>query len=510
MMLLSTLIREAPGVKDAAILMGTLNNKKRLESSGFSNLELNLAESNDLCIGLYVADERALVGAEKVMEDFLTGSYMRQGMDGARQHNRPRSLEGALRTFGKPNLICISLPGQYAANEARKAIENNLHVFMFSNNVSIEDEAELKRLAYLSGLLMMGPDCGTALIGQIPLGFCNKVSPGAVGIVGASGTGSQEVMCLLNQLGVGISHVIGTGGRDLHAAVGALTSKLALRALEADESTRVIIYISKPAVENKYHQILDLIKTLSKPVVVCFIGGAPKSLGSQQNWLLADNLNHAAHTAAAIIGNEQLPKNVNIEKFQEYHYDELSLVIHKLSPNQHYIRGLFSGGSLASESAQILAGMLPKVSADHSSKDVLSIHNLDHSEGHTILDMGQAVFTQGRPHPIIDLRARIDRFWKEARDPEVALILLDVVLGTNAHPNPAAQFATEIRKAKEEASSQNRYLPVIVHVCGTDQDPQNRESQVDQFREAGCLVFNSNLEATIAAGSLIRRLTSQQ
>src|SRR5690606_14776291 len=125
-------------------------------------------------------------------------------------------------------------PGVYAAFEAFRALENNLNVMMFSDNVTVEDEIKLKDLAVKKDLLMMGPDCGTAIINGVGLCFANKIKRGPIGLVAASGTGLQEVTVLIDQFGGGISQAIGVGGRDLSKDVMGRMTLHAINALNAD------------------------------------------------------------------------------------------------------------------------------------------------------------------------------------------------------------------------------------------------------------------------------------
>ena len=503
LMLVASKLRTLPGVIDAALFMGTLANKKRLENTGYASEELELAKANDLLIAIDVADEEFSASVLEKIEEFLSGDKMLVGELEGEHTSVPQSMEEAIRNFSNPDLVSISLPGEYAGREARKAIEHGLHVFLFSDNVSLEEEVELKRLAQEKGLLMMGPDCGTARIGDNPLGFCNIVSSGEVGIVAASGTGAQEIICLLDRYGIGISHIIGTGGRDLQSSVGAITSRMGLFSLDEDPKTKLIIFVSKPADVTPRENLVQLSKKLTKPVIFCFIGDTEHKYSEKNGCIFAQNLYHAAQLALSITKGNALANPLTIEEFKQTHKEVVDLIRKSLAPGQKYIRGLYSGGSLADETAQILALNLSSVHAGSGFGDVLPIQNLEISSGHTIIDLGDDFFTHGTPHPMIDFSTRIKRFRQEVKDTSVAVILLDIVLGTNANPDPSFEMVDEIIQAKRNFSSQGLILNVIVHICGTDKDSQNYSKQVARFKQAGCWVFGSNVEAAMAATCLV-------
>lgn len=483
--------------------MGTAANKKRLEIAGYSFKDTKFIDPNDLIIALEVASDEIFQQAIKVINESLAGKQLSGRETAGGQSTRPRSLEGALRVFTNPNIVSISLPGEYAWQEAKKALEHNLHTFLFSDNVPIEKEVELKKLALSKGLLMMGPDCGTAKIGTNPLGFCNIVSSGEVGIVAASGTGAQEVMCILDRCGLGVSHVIGTGGRDLNQQVGGITSIIGLQALDLDPNTKVIILISKKADPEIKGQMAKLSTILTKPLIACFIGEKHINNTLGHGWVTAHNLDHAARLAVSTLDNKIDSAPQTLLDFYQHHQEWIRTNRAVIAPGQQYIRGLYSGGSLADEAATILADTLPMVYAGKGFGNVLPIQDWDNSISHMIVDLGDNRFTQGRPHPMIDYRTRIERFRIEANDPAVAVILLDVVLGINTHPNPAGELASEIIATKRIAARQHRNLIVIVHVCGTENDPQVYSSQVTQLEKAGCNVFRSNVEAALAAVCLV-------
>jgi FdrA protein len=349
----------------------------------------------------------------------------------------------------------------------------------------------------------MGPDCGTALINGFPLGFCNRVPQGPVGIVAASGTGAQELMSLLAARNVGISHVLGTGGRDLTEEIGGLTFEVAMKALGQDVNTQVIILVSKPPDPAVETRILSLAQDLGKPVVVSFVGQNRGAL-SGGNLHYSESMAHAASIAVALIKNEPLPDPISVESVITEYRNVLVSARAATLPTQRFIRGLYSGGTLADETAIVLARYLPEVYAGHGFGKVLPIQDWDVSRGNMVLDLGDERFTVGRPHPMIDSGIRAERILSEGRDPSVSVLILDIILGLNADENPSKRLAPAIQEARQAAASDGRSLSVFVHICGTELDPQNLAEQKQGFENAGSLVFHSNIAAALAAVWMVR------
>ncbi|HEX6691252.1 MAG TPA: hypothetical protein VF110_08930, partial [Burkholderiales bacterium] len=351
-----------------------------------------------------------------------------------------RSLAGALEQLPGANLALISVPGAFAALEARKALERGLHALIFSDNVPLEDELALKRLARDRGLLLMGPDCGTALIAGTPVAFANVVPRGDIGIVSASGTGLQEVSCLVARLGGGVSHGIGVGGRDLDARIGALGMLAAIDALEADAGTRTIVLISKPPAPEVAKTVLERVKRGGKRYVVCFLG--------QDGTTLRD-------AAEQAVGKKIEPWNATAEK------------------RKGTVKGLYCGGTLCSEAKQIFAA-----------KGL---------QGHSFVDLGDDEYTRGKPHPMIEPELRNEHVAAALADPKVGVILLDVVLGFGSHSDPAGTIIKVLNGKK----------PVIASVVGTEGDPQVFSRQVAALRAAGVVVAPSNAHAAELAAQLV-------
>jgi succinyl-CoA synthetase alpha subunit len=368
----------------------------------------------------------------------------------------------------RANIAIVSVPGPYAASEARQALALGLHVFLFSDNVSLEDEIQLKHAAREQGLLVMGPDCGTAILNGVGLGFANVLRRGRVGLIGASGTGIQEVSCLLDRAGEGVSHAIGTGGRDLHEAVGGVATLQALELLESDPGTEVMVLISKPPAPVVAERVLQRASRTGKRVVACLLGGA---LSPRQGVDLAGNLEEAARLAAS----------ASTERAR-VRMDDIPRVAWETGQRQ--VRGLFCGGTLREEAKLVLAA--PGRAVDHE-----------------LIDFGDDQYTRGRAHPMIDPTLRNQALLETASDPRVAIVLLDVILGFGAHPDPAAAIAPTVREVRRRAAAEGREIAVLAHVVGTDRDPQALPRQEATLREAGAHVLASNYAAALAARELL-------
>lgn len=458
-----------PGVVDAGVVMATPANRDLLAANNLLP-ESVTANPDDLLIVIKANDDASADNAIGQVDDLLArrkSSASSNSLD-----FRPRSLSAAVKQLPEANWVLVSVPGRYAAGVAREALELGKHVFLYSDNVSLEDEIALKKSAREKGLLVMGPDCGTAIINGIGLGFANRVRRGAIGVVGASGTGTQAVTAHVHNLGGGISHAIGTGGRDLKSEVGAVTAHQALEALARDDETKVIVLISKPPAPDVATQLISAAQSTGKPVVTYFIGYPPpaRKIG---NLHFAISLSEAAEIAV-----NQLSVN-----------SKQSLITDKLITG--YLRGVFSGGTLAYET---MVGLQASLSPLYSNSPITNSQNLEdplHSKAHTIIDLGDEFFMVGRLHPMIDNDLRIRRMKQEAADPEVGMILFDVVLGEGSHADPAGELAPVIKEIRD----QRLEIEFVAIVIGTDDDPQNPQSQVSTLEEAGVKVFRTATEA---------------
>ncbi len=438
LMRVSRRLEALPGVLGAAVMIGTPSNRALMRDAGLLAAEGQAAGPNDLVIAVLAQD----AAAGRAALDFALQSMHEKDKGSTATFARARSLGGALESLAQANLALISVPGEYAAREARRALERGLHVMLFSDNVPLEAEVELKRLAGEKGLLMMGPDCGTALIAGTPVAFANAVPRGDIGIVSASGTGLQEVSSLIARLGGGVSHGIGVGGRDLDERVGALATLAALEALDQDESTAKIIVISKPPSPAVARRVLERVKRLHKPSEVCFLGSKEPGL--------ARTLTDVSERAT---GKKIAPFRSRLKK------------------GKRRAVGLFCGGTLCAEAELIFGGR----------------------RGHRFIDLGDDEFTRGRPHPMIEPELRNEHIAAALKDPRVGLLLVDVVLGYGSHENPAAVLAQNDLSSKV----------VIASVTGTDGDPQGYSRQVAILRSAGVVVAPSSARAAELAASLV-------
>lgn len=391
----------------------------------------------------------------------------------------------------------ISVNGAFAAREAKKAIENNLHVMLFSDNVSIEEEVALKKAAHEKGLLMMGPDCGTAIINNIGLCFANNVRKGNIGIVAASGTGAQEMSVRIHDFGYGISQLIGIGGRDLSEEVGGIMMIDAIEALERDQSTKVIVLVSKPPAKSVEQKIIEKVKTIQKPVVVFFLGGEAVA-HDEANVYFAKHSKDTALKAVELAGAKK--EELDIQPLDTAFIKQVQS---KLSDTQHYIRGLFCGGTLCDEAMFTAMEKLDNVYSNIAKNPEFILKDNNQSQENTFIDFGSDEFTQGKPHPMIDPTTRIDRFIKEAADPEVAVIVLDFVLGYGSHEDPAGVMVPAIKEAKEQAEREGRHLEIIGYVLGTDQDVQNRQEQIQKLQDAGVTITTSSQDTGIIAREIV-------
>jgi FdrA protein len=431
-----------PGVEAAAAMIGTPANRALLAEAGLLAAEGERAAPGDLVIAVRAADERAAAAALEA----AGGLILEQNVAVSESMPHARSLAGALELLPQANLALISVPGEFAAAEARKALGSGLNALVFSDNVPLEEEVALKRLANEKNLLLMGPDCGTALIAGTPIAFANAVPRGDIGIVSASGTGLQEVSSLIARLGGGVSHGIGVGGRDLDARVGALGTLAAFDALQADPATSKIVLISKPPAPQVAKLVLKRVKRSSKPCVVCF-------LGSQEPGL-ARTLTEAAELAM-----------------------EKKLASAKLSlpkKKKGSVRGLYCGGTLCVEAEMIF--LRKKL------------------RNHEFIDLGDDHYTRGRPHPMIEPELRREHIVRALADPRVSVLLFDVVLGYGSHADPAGVLAEALKGGKKIA---------IASVTGTEADPQGWSRQAAILRSAGVIVAPSNARAAEAAASLV-------
>ena len=501
LMIVSREISKLDGVLDSAIVMGTRENCSILESAGLLIPDFDDTNDTDLLIAIKAESEKMIDAALKKIEQLF--SEMRNKSDNE-QDFQPKSLEGAMKHFPDANLSLISVAGKYAALEASKALDNGLHVMLFSDNVSIEDELNLKKYALKKGLFVMGPDCGTAIINGVPLAFANVVNRGNIGIVAASGTGLQEVSSIISNAGSGISQAIGTGGRDVKKEIGGIMFRAGLKALNNDPQTEIIVLVSKPPDDEVLEKISQEIQKIKKPIIALFIGGNPELI-RKTGVIPAETLEQTALFAVAISKGKEPEDSLNMmnvraNEIKNLAEKELSSKSHK----QKYLRGLFSGGTLCDEAQLILKKMIGDCYSNTPLNADYKLEDSWKSENNTILDLGDDEFTVGRPHPMIDFSLRNKKILEEAEDQEIAVILFDVVLGYGSNLKPAEELVPVLKKAKEISPN----ISLICSITGTDKDPQDREYVKHELEKAGVIVMTSNAAASELAGSIIKNLNS--
>ena len=478
-------MRAVEGVDWASAAMATPANLETLHAEGFDGLDG--AGAGDRVLAVRAASPEAVAAALTAGEEamFTQGSVI-EPADGRR---RARTVREALELAPGSSVAVVSVPGDYAALEAHQALTAGLHVLLFSDNVPIEAEVELKERAVGLGLLVMGPGAGTAMLGGVCLGFANVVAPGPVAVVAAAGTGAQEAASLLDRWGAGVSHVIGRGGRALSAAVGGIMAREALAALRDDDATEVVLLVSKPPDVAVARSVLAAAS--GKPVVAALIGLDPGAIEVPDGVVLAGSLEAGAVRALEALGRTAPDTAEGLR-------EAVAAAVADLPPERTLLRGLYSGGTLCYEALVLLAGALGDV---HSNTPVDKRLGLPAPPGaHTCLDLGEEEYTKGRPHPMIDPEARIAMLRSDGADPDVAVIVLDVVLGHGAHADPAAELAPVCTEIIAGGGPR-----IVVYVLGTDHDPQGLDAQRRRFTEAGCVVTATAARAALAGAAIVAR-----
>ncbi|MDO5028831.1 MAG: acyl-CoA synthetase FdrA [Bacillota bacterium] len=470
LMILNNKINDHEAVNIASIMMASPANKEMFETNGLLTDEVKAAGANDVAIVIDLKDEASFQEIMDTIEDELTG----QNDGGEDSRKKVDSLDEAIDHLKDPNLAIISVPGTYAYSTANKCLDKDLNVMIFSDNVDLDEEIKLKEKAKDKGLLVMGPDCGTSIVNKIPLAFANKVRDGKIGIVGASGTGIQEVVSVLDSHGYGISNALGTGGRDLHEEVGALSFIQGLEALMQDPNTEVILALSKPPAKEVKEKIEAYLMNVEKPVAALFLGQSPDL--HYENFYRAETLEELALLGIDLL--EGQPPRKMVDQFEA-------------GQRKGTIKGLFSGGTLATEAAFLISKALASDTGNKTQGYILN------SAGNYIIDLGDDEYTKGKPHPMIDPTARIPYIKKAAADPTTRVILLDNVIGYGANADPAATLTEVLEEIKRDD------LEVVVSLCGTDGDFQDLEGQRKTLEKAGAKVFRTNRQATEYALGLI-------
>lgn len=481
LMQVSRAVRDAPGVDTALVAMATELNLELLAGMGLSAPAG--AGPNDLLIAVRAQDDESLDAALRTLDAELLALSTRSADSsgfGAPAASRTTG-SAAVRSGG--SLAVVSVPGRHAFAEAMDALDQGLSVVLFSDNVPVEQEVRLKEVAAERDLLVMGPDCGTASVAGLGLGFANVTRPGRVGMVAASGTGAQQLMCLLDAAGVGLSSCLGVGGRDLSSAVGGRSTRQALAALDADPGTDLVVVVSKPPAPEVAEQVRAYAAGLSTPVCFALLGEGQADLTTVTEEVL--------HDLGAEVPDWPVWAPAD-----------------PVAPTGGVLRGLFSGGTLCDEAMVLAAAELGSVRSNIPLRPEWALPPDLRADGHAMLDFGDDALTQGRPHPMIDASLRLDALAEQAADTSVGVVLLDVVLGHGAHPDPAGDLAPAVRSARAAAQAAGRELAVVVSLCGTQGDPQGLHGQATALRDAGATVFLSNAAAARHAVSLVRQEAS--
>ncbi|TMN22123.1 acyl-CoA synthetase FdrA [Lentibacillus cibarius] len=497
LMSLSSKINNYDGVEQAVVSMATKMNKDLLEDIGLLTDEAEAATENDLIIALIANTDERVEEVMEVIHEELTSKKTKKGKG---KEVTAKSVHSALNAMPDANMAIISVPGEYAAREARQALKKGVHVMLFSDNVSIEDEKALKEMGRENDLFVMGPDCGTAIINNGGLCFANKVSEGGIGLVAASGTGLQEVTVQIDRLGYGITQAIGTGGRDLHESIGGMMMLQGLKALENDDKTKVITLISKPPAPSVQDKIVKEVSQCKKPVVVCFLDGDAQAVEAAGATFSATLIDAARKSVALLDPEVKIDTEMN-ERVTAWVEAEKG----KFSDSQQDIRGLFCGGTLTSEALSIIRSTGESVKSNVAKKAEEKVADITESVGHTLLDMGDDEFTKGKPHPMIEPTLRNERIIQEAKDPRTAVLLLDFELGYGSNDDPAGVTLDALKEAKDQAEQAGRHLSIVSYICGTSKDKQDYKQQQKKLQSAGVYVADSNEMATRIATMLVQK-----
>lgn len=502
LMKISEDIKKIPGVEEALVAMGTETNKKLAEDLGLYTDEVAAATERDLFISVRASSIESLQKALETARELL----LKPPEAGELEFF---DIDMALSAMPDANLALISVPGEYAKEVAIKFLEKGIHVHLFSDHVPKEDEVELKRYAFERGLLVLGPGAGTSIINSKAIAFADAVRRGPIGIVASAGTGLQEVSSLIHNLGSGVTQGLGVGGGDVKNYVGGLMMKLGLKLLDQDEYTKVLTVVSKPPEKETLDSILEFVeRETRKPIVFGFLGKytlqLPKGLIGRAS--AARSLHATALEAVRLVdealyekGREKL--TVPYEKL----LSELQPYWEQLEDRQKYIRGLYTGGTLTSEALTLLDELKIELYSNAPLPGQKKLPDSFRSIGNTIVDLGEEEFTAGRAHPMIDPTIRRLRLVEEARDPEVAVIVMDFVLGYGAHPDPVGAHVQAIKEAQKIAEADGRKLIIIGYVLGVSEDPQGLESQVDKLKSLGAIVPPTNAVGVLSSAVLALR-----
>jgi FdrA protein len=524
---LSDEIKRYPGIIEASLVMGTKTNKEILIKLGFPTDNISKAKGSDMIIAMRANDEALLLSTIPKIEANLrgtgTGGEQTQALDYFSTNDR-HDLESVLASDKEVNIALISVPGEHVKGLAFRLIDEGIHQQIFSDHVTIDDELEIKRYALKNRVLILGPGAGTSIINGKGIGFSNAVTTGPVAIVAAAGTGLQEVSTLLDHCGIGVRHGLGVGGNDPKEKIGGLMMSAAFKMLEEREDIEIINIVSKPpAASVRQNIIAHVAKRGKKKYVMTFIGSNASKVSTKvkevksRSWsltrqsnkiIIANTLTSSVFATARHIAN--LNKSESSTDPIYVKIEDLNRIVmaerKRLQDEQKYLRALYTGGTFAYESQVILNGLgiRPLYSNAPLTKAQL-LKEATRSFKNSVIDLGEEEFTKGRAHPMIDPTIRKLRISEEASYNDVAVIVLDFVLGYGSNPDPVGSVIDEIRHAKLIASKAKRHLSIVTHVCGTRRDPQGYDQSLTRLKEAGVLVFPTNAFAAIAAAGIVAK-----
>jgi len=486
LMLLTNELSSLEGVNKIQVMMATPSNKDIFKSSGLDTEELMAATANDMVVVADIDNEERITNVMETIDTFL--KKQATANEGTHERESVKSWEKALKKADNPNLAVISIPGAYAALEADRALDEGLNVFMFSDNVTIEDEKALKEKAHAKGLAVMGPDCGTGIIRSVPIAFTNKVAPGSIGIIGASGTGIQELTTIIDRLGEGVTNAIGIGGRDLNEKIGGITMMDMIDAMEDDKEVKVVIIVSKPPAKAVRDKISARLSSFSKPVVTLFVGEKPEY--HEENFYHCYTLDETARTAVGLVRGQKIPEGtVEVDESEFYKAED-----------KKTIKAYYSGGTLANEAAMLIKDAMGcKVPPEDVEGYMLRL------DGHVVVDLGDDAYTKGKPHPMIDPAKRIECMESAVDDESTGVILLDIMLGYGSHEDMAGALLPSIKRLQKKAEDADRKVFFVSTVCGTKSDYQGYDDAVNKLKEAGVIVCDTNKLAVRTAIRAIGR-----
>jgi succinyl-CoA synthetase alpha subunit len=479
--------------------MGTDTNRRLLEDLRLLAKEGKGAGDGDLVIAVRVAEGAARDDVMGMVEKMVMSPPAAQGGPRRRAFH---SLGAALQAMGGANLAVVSVPGTQAFEPSMELLKDGVNIHLFSDHVTKAQEIELKRYASSKGLLVLGPGAGTSIINGVGLGFANSVKRGDVGIVASAGTGIQEASIMLDGIGLGVSYALGVGGTDVSKDVGGTMMKDCLKMLEKDQATRIIMIIAKAPAESVFHDVMRHVrKETTKPVIACFLGltDAP-DLGVRVKY--AKTLHSAVAMAAGASGKATTRV---FESKVAISFEDLvkSAKAESAGHRGRYVRGLYSGGTMAHETLLIFKELMGEAYSNTPLSENFALADPNKSRGNSIVDLGDEFFTSGRAHPMIDPTLRRLRLYQEARDPNVAVILLDIVLGYGSSSDPGGALQKAIEEGKEASRKSGEELVVMAHVCGTESDPQSLSEQSRKLTGAGAVLFPSNALMACAAALVV-------